>query len=83
MKDFLWGATSMACLVASLLFVRFYRMSSERLFLFFTAAFAMFGVHWVVLGAFPPTTEKLPYVYLLRLAAFLLILAGIVDRNRR
>jgi hypothetical protein len=83
MKDFLWGATSMACLAAALLFLRFYRLSRERLFVYFAAGFALFGVHWCVLGAFSPTTEKLPYVYLLRLGAFALILAGIIDRNRR
>jgi Fe2+ transport system protein B len=83
MRAFLWGALSMACVVAALIFARFYRLSRERLFVYFAAGFAMFGVHWTVLGAFDPANEKLPYVYLLRLAAFALILAGIVDRNRR
>jgi hypothetical protein len=43
----------------------------------------MLALNWIVLGVANPDRETVFYVYLLRLAAFVLIIVGIVDRNRR
>lgn len=84
MRDFLWGALSMSCFVATLFFVRFRRDSGDRLFSIFAVAFAVLGVHWVLLALLVHTAnEHVPMVYCARLLAFGLILAGIVDKNRR
>lgn len=80
---FLWGALTLACAVSGLLFLRFYRASRERLFLAFAAAFWVFGVHWMLLAFLHPPDESRHHVYLLRLLAFVVLIAGIVDRNRR
>lgn len=83
MNQFLWGALAMASLVAGLLFLRFWTLGGDRLFLFFATAFGMLSLNWAVLGIVNPPWETAFYVYLLRLAAFVLIILGIVDKNRR
>ena len=45
MNPFYWGATAMGCLVAALFFFRFYRQSTDRLFLFFALGFTIFGAN--------------------------------------
>lgn len=80
---FLWGALAAASLVVSLFFFRFWRVSGERLFGFFAFAFAAFSANWIGLALIHPPVESRHYLYLLRLAAFLLIIFGIVDKNRR
>lgn len=68
--------------VAALFFLRFWRSSGDRLFVFFAAAFALLivqrlGLTWAALHG-----DATFWFYALRLAAFLIILAGIVDKNR-
>lgn len=82
-KQFLWGMLAMAHLVAALLLLRFWRVSRDRLFLFFACAFATMGLNWIGLSLIDPALELEHYVYLIRLFAFLLLVAGIADKNRR
>ncbi len=79
---FFWGALAMASWVAGLFFLRFWRVSRDRLFLFFGAAFWVFAANWVGLAIYP-SEETRHYVYVIRLVAFVLILVGIIDKNRR
>lgn len=81
MNLFLWGGLAMASATIALYFLRFWRQSRDRLFLFFATGFAVFALHWVGLGLTRPPVESQHYLYLLRLIAFLLILAGIIDKN--
>jgi hypothetical protein len=82
MVVFLWGALAMASATAAAFFMRFYLKDRERLFLLFSMAFAVLAAQWFVLGIERPPAEARHYVYLLRLAAFLLIILAIVDKNR-
>jgi hypothetical protein len=82
MMQFLWRALTMGSAAVALFFLRFWIVGRERLFLFFALAFAALSVHWFGLGIVNPTAESRHYLYVLRLVAFLLIIAGIVDRNR-
>jgi hypothetical protein len=79
---FLNGATVMACFVALLFFLRFFRRTGEPLFARFAVAFALLGAHWLALALTGPDYEFRPFLYLLRLLAFLVILAAIVEKNR-
>lgn len=83
MKPVLWGALAMASWVAGLFFWRFWRDGRERLFLFFWLAFWVLMLNWVGLIVYPEASETRHYVYALRLVAFVLIIVGIVDKNRR
>jgi uncharacterized membrane protein HdeD (DUF308 family) len=72
----------MAYLVAGLFFLRFWRKTGDRLFLFFAAAFGIEGVSRVAQGLTTVSEETEPLIYVVRLFSFLLILAAIVDKNR-
>jgi hypothetical protein len=80
---FLQGAAAMGCMVAGLFFARYWRATRDRFFLFFVAAFWAFALNWVGLAVVQPSEESTHWFYLLRLLAFLLIIAAIVDKNRR
>ena len=82
-KQFLWGMLTMAHLVAALLLVKFWSISRDRLFLFFAGAFAALAANWAGLALIDPALELQHYVYSIRLAAFLLLIVGIIDKNRR
>ena len=77
------GAMVTAYATAALFFVRFWRQSRDRLFALFAAAFVLLGTQRLALALLPegPTSAVWPYV--VRLAAFLLILAAVADKNRR
>lgn len=83
-NDLVWGATAMGCWTAGLFFLRFWRQSRDRLFLVFALAFWVLSLNWIVLCVSPsPSGESGSWAYIVRLAAFLLLLGGIVDKNRR
>ena len=76
------GAIVMACVVAALFFLRFWRNTRDRLFGLFAAAMGLLAVNWVAL-AFTTGDETLRTVlYGVRLVAFVVILVAIVDKNR-
>jgi hypothetical protein len=83
MKYYMWGVLSMGCLVVAMCFLQYWRSSRERLFIFFSAAFALMAVQWTLSAL--SGTDEVNHVYLLtlRIFAFLCIIAGILDRNRR
>lgn len=83
MMPFLWGALTMACGMVALFFLKFWARTRDRLFAMFAAAFAVMAVNWAVLGLNTPSDEARHFVYAIRLAAFALIVAGIIDKNRR
>jgi hypothetical protein len=81
--NFWFGALFMACAILGLLFLRFWRSTQERLFAIFAAAFWMLAFERVLLMAVGADTEIRPYIYGIRLLAFVGILAAIVDKNRK
>lgn len=82
MIEFIAGASTVASAVIALFFLRFWRDTGDRLFAIFSLAFAIFAVNRVVLTILDETNEARTYVYLIRLAAFVLILVAIIDKNR-
>jgi hypothetical protein len=76
------GAIAMATLVASLFFLRFWKDTHDRFFLFFAVAFFVEALNRIVLGLTAVPQEDEPFFYLVRLFAFGLIIAAIVDKNR-
>jgi hypothetical protein len=86
MHHFVWGGLSIACFTAALLFLRFWALTRDRLFLFFALGFAVFAASWtwMALSIGAPDVEARHYMYYLpRLLAFSLIILGILDKNRR
>jgi hypothetical protein len=82
MKSLLLGAIAMASLTIGLFFLRFWRDTGDRFFLFFAAAFGIEGVNRVAQGLSTVSEEREPLFFLVRLISFLLIIAAVVDKNR-
>jgi hypothetical protein len=80
--DFVSGATMAAAFVIAVIFFRYWRRGRDRLFLGFALGFAVFAVSRLILAFLDEDDEGRIFVYGLRLLAFLLILAAIVDKNR-
>ena len=79
---FLMGEIAMESFVAALFFLRFWRHTHDRLFLIFSMAFFLLGLTRLALALVSPKQEEHTYVYWVRLAAFVLILVAIIDKNR-
>jgi hypothetical protein len=82
-EHLMMGAIAMASAVAAIFFLRFWRDTGDRLFLMFSLAFLLLGLTRLGLALSHNYAEGHTYWYWIRLAAFLLILAAIVDKNRR
>ncbi len=80
--DFLSGAITFGFLVAALFFLRFWRMTRDGLFLAFAVSFALLGIGQAIQALANIPQEERSYIYLIRLAAFALILIAIVRKNR-
>ena len=81
LTDFMLGAIVMACAAVGLFFLRFWRKTRDRLFAIFAVAFWVLGLNWLAL-AFTDRDEIRTALYVVRLLAFLVILLGILDKNR-
>ena len=82
MSQFLWGALASTCLFVGVFFLRFWKTSGDRLFLAFAAAFWALCLHWVGFAWAAGSGRTQYYLLLLRLLAFALIAAGVIDKNR-
>ncbi|HVA34391.1 MAG TPA: DUF5985 family protein, partial [Candidatus Baltobacteraceae bacterium] len=65
-----------------LYFLKSWQRTEDRLFLFFSAAFGVLGVERLLLAIINLPETNSPPFYVLRLVAFLLILIGIIEKNR-
>jgi hypothetical protein len=84
MNQVLSGVIIAGYAAAGLFFLRFWRDTRDRLFAIFATSFWLLCVQRILLSARPAgvTDENAAYLYLIRLLAFVLILAGILDKNR-
>ena len=82
MNDFVLGVTAMACWAAALFFLRFWRDTNDRLFGLFAAAFFLLGLTRFGLSWAQNPVEGVTHLYWLRLAAYVMILVAIIDKNR-
>ena len=82
MDNFLIGSIAAMSLVIALFFLRFWRKTGDRFFLFFALSFSiealnrglMVSVGWL---------ENSPAFYMIRLLAYSLIIVAILDKNRK
>jgi hypothetical protein len=81
--DFLSGAVTFGFLVAGLFFLRFWRRTHDGLFVAFALAFWLLGLTQGLLAFTDIPVEERSWLFLLRLAAFSLILISIWRKNRR
>lgn len=79
----LQGVAATGAAANGLFFLRFWRRHGDGLFAYFGTAFVLMAVSWGLLAFGSPSDETRPYVYAIRLVAFLLMIFGMVDKNRR
>lgn len=77
------GIIACASLTAAVFFLRFWRHTRDRFFLFFALSFALEGLNRVILYLFVGPNEDAPVWFTVRLVAYGLIVAAIIDKNRR
>ncbi len=80
--DFLSGAVAMGFGTAGLYFFRFWWRTNEGLFAAFAVAFWLLGLTQVLQTFASILLEERSWLFLLRLAAFMLILLAIATKNR-
>jgi hypothetical protein len=82
LNQFLHGAITICFLLGGLFFLRFWKKTRDRLFAIFAIAFWVLTTERLLLAATRPEDEFRPYIYLVRLFAFVLIIIAIIDKNR-
>jgi hypothetical protein len=81
MNDVIAGAICMGSLLIALFFLRFWRDSRDRFFLYFAASFFIEGLHRLYSALHDGGAEDSPLHYLIRLLAYGLILWAILEKN--
>lgn len=76
------GATTAGYLVIGVFFLRFWRRTRDTLFLIFAVAFWLMAANQLAPSLLGIPRESQGGVYLLRLAAFVLIIGGVLWKNR-
>jgi hypothetical protein len=77
----LLGAVVMGDLIAALFFVRFWKATRDRFFLFFAASFVAIAVSRVVVDEGVPPFGHEALGYMIRILSYLFIIAGILYKN--
>jgi hypothetical protein len=81
-NEFLMGGIAVASFVAGLFFFRFWRHTHDRFFVFFALSFWIEAANRVAMIVYLEPNEGAPGYYVVRLLAYGLIVAAIVDKNR-
>lgn len=79
---FLLGVIATSSLAAGVFFLRYWRETRDSLFLAFAVAFLIEAANRTASLLLVQPNEGTPWIYVVRLFAFLLILAAIVNKNR-
>lgn len=82
MLYFLGGMLMMGCFVIATFFWRFWARTRDPFFVLFSLAFILMGTERLALTIMNTPQEPKAGIFLLRLAAFLLIIAAILYKNR-
>lgn len=83
MNQMLSGAVAVASFAVALFFLRFWRNTRDRFFIYFALSFLLEGANRVALGLLTEASEHSPLFYTVRVAAYGLIVAAIWQKNRR
>lgn len=81
MVAFSAGALAAGFLAVALFFLKFWRRTKDGLFLTFALAFVLLAANQALPVLLRIPSEDQSHVYLLRLAAFVLIIAAVLQKN--
>ena len=79
---FFSGAITFGYALASLFFLRFWRRTQDRLFLAFATAFFLLALNALLVAMSDVPIENRAGLYLLRLAAFGIIIWAVIQKSR-
>jgi uncharacterized membrane protein len=82
MNSFLLGGLSMGFLAIAMFFARFFARTRDRFFAIMAVAFVIMSINQLFLLVWGEDSEFHSWLYVIRLAAFVLILIAILDKNR-
>jgi uncharacterized membrane protein HdeD (DUF308 family) len=80
-ESFLLGVIAATSFTAGLFFLKFWRRTRDSLFLSFAIAFLIEGANRAAVLRTARPNEGSPWIYMVRLFAFLIILGGILHKN--
>jgi hypothetical protein len=80
--QFVNGANLALCLVIAVGWWRSWQRTDDAVFRLFAGAFVVLALNYVVVTAFTNGVDSRPGAYLVRLLAYVLIIAAIVSANR-
>jgi hypothetical protein len=83
MFAFVSGLITMGFLISGLFFIRYWVRTRDMLFAAFAAAFWLLGANQTLLALSALPVEERSWMYLLRLAAFAIIITAVALKNRR
>lgn len=78
---FISGAIAMGFAVCAVFFMRFWRRTRDTLFAVFSLAFLLLALNQALTTLLGLPQEERSWLYLLRLAAFVLIIGAVVRKN--
>ncbi|MBC6983533.1 DUF5985 family protein [Caulobacter sp. 17J80-11] len=78
---FIAGLVTMGYTTAGLFFLRFWTRTRDRFFLSFAAAFWLMALNGALIIWMHVPKEEQSWIYLLRLAAFVLIIGAVLGKN--
>lgn len=78
---FVGGALTLGWLAVGVFFLKFWQRTGDSLFAIFAVAFALLAANQAAPILLNIPSENQGYIYLLRLAAFLLIIAAVLRKN--
>jgi hypothetical protein len=81
--EFAAGFLAAAFLVGALFFLRFWRSTNDALFMAFALAFGLLALQQALTTFLGLPEEDRSWVYLLRMAAFLIVIIAITRKNLR
>ena len=79
---FLSGAVTLGYMLVAMFFLRFWKRTADVLFLSFAVAFALLSVGQIVIASSNIYVADSSAAYLVRLAAFALIILAVWRKNR-
>ncbi|HEY1965264.1 MAG TPA: DUF5985 family protein [Acidobacteriaceae bacterium] len=81
LEGFLLGVIATSSVTAGFFFLKFWKQTRDSLFLAFGLAFVVEGLNRCAVLFLAKPNEGSPYIYFVRLLAFLLILGAILHKN--
>jgi hypothetical protein len=82
MEGILTGAITFASFAVGLFFLRFWKSTQDRFFLYFALSFWIQGMNRIHIWVEGVASEDSAVIYLIRLLAYVMILVAIWEKNR-